>query len=354
MFSLTSLAKRYQSQFEQQYAQQLSPLHRRALDKIIQCHTPQAGAILYHCEHCQYSATFYPSCGHRHCPNCQHTANMDWLNHQQQKLLPVDYFLITFTVPYQLRQFIFTHQKWAYQTLFEASTATLKSFFKHDQQLGQQCGFTSVLHTHSRKLLFHPHIHVITPNCSVNKQHSCCLKKKGKYLFNAINLAKVFRGEFCKRLYAKGYHLPSATPVKWRVDCEKVGRGEYAFTYLARYLYRGVISEKNIVAVKDDKVTFKYKDSETKCDKMITEPVCEFLWRVLQHVLPKGFRRARNYGFLHGNAWRLLKRLQYMLKVVGLPINDVIKKQVNCPRCAHEMTLYAMRLGNKVVFGPTM
>jgi hypothetical protein len=68
MFSLASLAKRYKSQFEQQYAQQLSPLHRRALDKIIQCHTPQAGAILYHCEHCQYSATFYPSCGHRHCP----------------------------------------------------------------------------------------------------------------------------------------------------------------------------------------------------------------------------------------------------------------------------------------------
>jgi hypothetical protein len=354
MCSLAVLAKHYRSEFEQKYAQLLMPQYLRALDKIIQCHTPQAGAILYHCDHCHHSTTFYPSCGHRHCPSCQHSANMDWLNQQQQKLLPVDYYLLTFTVPHQLRGFIFTHQKWAYQALFEASTATLKSFFKNEHQLGEQCGFTAVLHTHSRKLVFHPHIHVIVPNCSVNKQRSCCLQKKGKYLFNAINLATVFRGEFCKRLYAKGYHLPAATPQKWRADCEQVGKGQYALTYLARYLYRGVISEQNIVSVKNDNVTFKYKDSETKRYKTITEPACEFLWRVLQHVLPKGFRRARNYGFLHGNAWRVLRQLQYWLKVVLLPINEVEKKQVCCPLCEHAMTLYSMRFGTKIVFGPTI
>ncbi len=79
--------------------------------------------------------------------------------------------------------------------------------------------------THSRKLEFHPHIHVIVPNCSVNKQRNCRLQKKGKYLFNAFNLAKVFRAEFCKRLYGDGYYLPPETPSKWRVDCEQVGKG---------------------------------------------------------------------------------------------------------------------------------
>ncbi len=179
MLTLATLARHYRAQFEHKYARQLTPCHIRALDKIIQCHTPQAGAILYHCDHCHQSTTFYPSCGHRHCPSCQHPANMDWLNLQQQKLLPVDYYLITFTVPYQLRRFIYHHQKWAYQTLFEASTTTLKSFFKHDHQHGELCGFTSVLHTHSRKLEFHPHIHVIVPNCSVNKHRNCRLQKKG-------------------------------------------------------------------------------------------------------------------------------------------------------------------------------
>jgi len=195
MISLAAIAKRYQTDFERSYSSRLRAVHYRALDQIIRCHTPQAGALLYHCEPCRLDQTYYPACGHRHCPACQHQANSHWLSQQQQKLLPVDYYLITFTLPAQLRHFVWTHQTWAYQALFQAARETLLSFFKRDKQLGENPGFTGVLPTHSRKLKYHPHVHFVVPNGSLSKSKMQWQKKSGKYLFNADNLATVFRGK---------------------------------------------------------------------------------------------------------------------------------------------------------------
>lgn len=128
-----------------------------------------------------------------------------------------------------------------------------------------------------------------------------------------------------------------------------VGKGDSALTYLARYLYRGVINEHNILSLKNDQVTFQYKDSTTQQFKTIKEHAADFLWRVLQHVLPKGFRRARDYGFLHGNAKAKLKRLQLMLKVRLAPLIKQKPKKVCCPKCHAEMELYLMRIGQRLV-----
>jgi len=98
MISLASIAKQYRTDFEREYGNRINAVHTRALEQIIRCHTPQAGALLYHCDGCRLDVTLYPSCGHRHCPACQHQANSDWLARQRQKLLPVDYYLITFTL----------------------------------------------------------------------------------------------------------------------------------------------------------------------------------------------------------------------------------------------------------------
>lgn len=99
-----------------------------------------------------------------------------------------------------------------------------------------------------------------------------------------------------------GFYVPSKTPRRWIVNCQKVGKGEPALVYLARYLYRGVISEKNILSVKHGRVIFRYIDSDTKQWKIRNESIADFLWLVLQHVLPKGFRRTRDYSFLRSNA----------------------------------------------------
>jgi hypothetical protein len=88
-----------------------------------------------------------------------------------------------------------------------------------------------------------------------------------------------------------GYRLPPNTPKKWNADCEHVGKDDKALTYLVRYLYRGVISEYNIPSWYNGMVTFKYKNSNTKHYQALTESAVEFLWRVIQHVLSKGFRR---------------------------------------------------------------
>ena len=150
-----------------------------------------------------------------------------------------------------------------------------------------------------------------------------------------------------------GYYLPSGTPKIWIADCERVGRGDTALTYLARYLYRGVISEKNILSCKNGQVTFRYKDSKTKTFKTIKESATKFLWRIMQHVLPKGFRRARNFGFLHGNAIKTLKRLQLILKVAPPPPPTKLKNLVCCPHCKAEMDLYLMRIGQHLILGKT-
>ncbi len=354
MIELAQIARHYQEPFTQQYAKQMKGVHHQALKQIMACHTPQAGAMLFHCDECQADSTLYPSCGHRHCPACQHNSNSDWLSLQQQKLLPADYYLVTFTLPYHCRHFIWTHQKWAYQAMFCAAKQTLDDFFKHDKHLGESNGMIAVLHTHSRRLEFHPHIHLVVPAGGLNKAKTQWIKKSGKYLFRADNLAKVFRGKFIALMAESGYTLPPKTPISWIADCHHVGKGNSALIYLARYLYRGVVNENNILSIKGDQVTFQYQESKTKQFKTITEHATAFLWRVLQHVLPRGFRRARNYGFLHGNAKRTLTWLQLMLKVVIPPIEVAPKKGVCCPNCEAKMTLYLMRIGQRIIMGKTI
>ncbi|MFT6928170.1 MAG: hypothetical protein ACJAZP_003820 [Psychromonas sp.] len=130
MINLAFIAKQYQQQLLNKYEHKVRDTHRHALNKIINCHTSQSGAMLFHCDNCHLATTLFPSCGHRHCPACQHTTNNDWLNYQRQKLLPVDYYLVIFTLPAELRTFVWHHQKWAYQALFIAPKETLNAFFK--------------------------------------------------------------------------------------------------------------------------------------------------------------------------------------------------------------------------------
>jgi hypothetical protein len=347
MINLATIGKQCQQQLLNKYGYMLQDTHRHALNKIIACHTSQSGAMLFNCNNCHLATTLFPACGHRHCPACQHAADNDWLDCQRQKLLPVDYYLIGFTLPAQLRAFVWHHQKWAYQALFIAAKETLDAF-KRDINMGEHAGYIGVLHTHSRKLEFHPHVHFVVPAGSLNKSKTLWLSKAGKYLFVADNLAKVFRGKFIELMVKVVYYLPANTPASWNADCKYVGRGDGALTYLARYLYRSVISAQNILRLNNGQVTFRYKESKSKQFITITEPAVDFLWRVLQHVLPKGFRRARNYVFLHGNAKATLQRLQLILKVRLQIVSVKQKKGVCCPRCQGEMQLYLMRIGTRL------
>nr|WP_284500706.1 transposase [Microbulbifer sp. GX H0434] len=183
---------------------------------------------------------------------------------------------------------------------------------------------------------YHPHCHIVVPGGAVGRRRRQWKTVRGQYLFNGQALAKVFRARFLQALRKQGFE-PPATPASWVVQCQSAGRGQPALEYLSKYLYRGVISEKQILSDRDGEVTFRYIESKTGQSKTRSLPGADFLWRVLQHVLPKGFRRVRDYGFLHGNAKRLLRLVQMALRVVIDTLKLRERPVLRCPRCRSPM-----------------
>jgi hypothetical protein len=247
--------------------------------------------------------------------------------------------MVTFTLPYELRSLAWHNQAAVYNILFDCATSTLKDFGLNPANLGADIGMTAVLHTHSRRLDYHPHCHVIVPGGGIDKRRRQWKKVKGKYLFNEFALAKVFRARCLEAFNKAGLTIPMGVPKEWVVDCAHVGRGKPALKYLSRYLYRGVISENSIVSMQDGLVTFKYEDSKTGKTQHRTLKGEDFCWLVLQHVLPKGFRRIRDYGFLHGNAKKMLKLVQLVLRVIVGIITPRPRPVLKCPHCQAPLTI---------------
>jgi hypothetical protein len=341
IMKLASIIHHSYEAFMAKYADRLLPTHLKTLDAIMQCRTPQAGKIQLHCTECDEVMCQPRSCGHRSCPQCQNHEASQWLDRQQTKLLPVEYFMLTFTLPFELRQLAWHHQTAIYNMLFACVSSTLKDFGLNPIHLGANIGMTAILHTHTRRLDYHPHVHVVVPGGGVDKLRRQWKKKKGKYLFNEFALAKVFRARFLAALNEAGLATPRNLPEKWVVDCAHVGKGQPALKYLSRYLYRGVISEDNIVSNQDGQVTFKYIEGRTGETQYRTLKGEDFLWLVLQHILPKGFRRVRDYGFLHGNAKKLLSLVQLVLKVVIEGATPRPRPVFTCPKCQSPMVVVA-------------
>ena len=151
------------------------------------------------------------------------------------------------------------------------------------------------------------------PAAAIDKKKKLWRTKGTSYLFSHKALAKVFRGKMQDGITTEGLLLPESYPEKWIVDCRSVGTGGKALLYLGRHLYRGVLQEKDIVACENGQATFRYRDGKTKKTAFRTVPGATFLWLLLQHVLPKRFRRARNFGFLHPASKRLIGLIQHLL-----------------------------------------
>jgi len=336
---LKSIIAQYKDKLQSKYAAKLLPSHFMTLNAISNCRTPEAGELYVHCPECNHAERKPLSCGNRSCPICQNHETSQWIDRQANKLLPVLYYMVTFTLPFELRSLTWHHQRGIYSIFFTCVASTLKDFGLNPGKLGAQIGMTLVLHTHNRRLDFHPHIHVVVPGGGIIKKRRQWKKKKGKYLFNHNAMAKVFRARFLAALNESKLSIPQNIPAKWVVDCLRVGQGITALKYLSRYLYRGVISEKNIISNKNGKVTFKYIESKTKTIKYRTLDGEDFLYLIMQHVLPKGFRRARDYGFLHGNAKKLLFLVQLVLHVSIKLIKHRPRPVFKCPRCKSPMKI---------------
>ncbi len=345
---LTTLIKTYREAFEAKYADHLLPGHRRALDAITRCRTPAAGEVLARCTDCGQIEWHPCSCGHRSCPRCQNHEVSQWLERQREKLLPVNYFLVTFTLPAELRSLAWRNQRQVYAALFRAASQTLKAFGLNPKHLGANIGMTAILHTHSRRLTYHPHLHVVVPGGGVDVKQGVWKRTRYRYLFNEFALAKVFRGKLLHEIDRSGLRSTTPVPKEWVVDCRHAGRGESALEYLSRYLYRGVISTSNIIADHKAQVTFRYTDGETGEICTETLPGEDFLWRVIQHVLPRAFHRVRDYGFLHHNARKTLQLIQLILQVVLKPIMLKERPSFCCSACGGAMKIIAIYPASRI------
>ena len=319
MIRLASVIETFEADFLAQYRERLTSDHYRALAAMKQCRSQASPMMQVKCTRCEHQKLVPHSCGHRHCPHCQHHESQQWLERQIRKQVPAEYFLLTFTLPAEFRALSWAHQSVLYELLMRCSWETVRTFSQNDKQLQGTPGAIAVLHTNTRQLEYHPHVHLVMPAAALDgKRRQWRTKRPGKakagYLFNQKALAKVFRAKMLVAIQAAGLTLPGRYPETWVVDCKSVGSGEPALIYLGRYLYRGVIAEKDIVACDNAQVSFRYRNAKTGKMERRTVSGAHFLWLVLQHVLPKGFPRARNFGFLHPNCRRLIALLHLLLK----------------------------------------
>jgi len=338
MRRLASLIEQFRQPFLDKYAHRLLPSHLKALDAITAC-KHRCGYFTCECESCHHTQQYALSCGHRSCPQCQNATATDWLQRQEQKLMPCNYFMVTLTLPEQLRELAFKHQHRLYELLFDSAIASLKELGLDSRHLGGTLGMTAVLHTHTRQLDFHPHLHVIIPGAALISNNRAVKQRTDKYLIRGDVIAKLFRGKLLYALHEECFDLPENIPSRWVVNVKHIGRGLPALQYLSRYLYRGVISQHNIVRVDNETVTFRYKDSTTHCDQLKTLRGEDFIWKLLIHVLPRRFRRVRDYGFLHHNARKKLTFMQYLLGVKTPPLHQKKKPVLRCQLCQHESTI---------------
>jgi len=295
--------------------------HWRTLRALLACRTPALGGHRYRCQECGQTHFVPHSCRNRHCPLCQGQAAHQWLEQQQEALLPVPYFHVVFTLPHVLNPLIRQNQRALYTLLFQAASQTLLRFGQ--SRLGAQLGVTAVLHTWSQTLLDHYHLHCIVTGGGLSRDHSRWVSAPAHYLFPVRALAKVYRGKFLfglEKLYARGqlqFHgqlaglappnpfarlLRQAARPKWGVYAKPPFAGPLqVLTYLSRYTHRVAISPSRLLALDplQRTVTFAWRDyAQSRKPKTMTLPAREFLRRFCLHLLPERFVKMRHYGFL--------------------------------------------------------
>jgi len=216
MILLSSIIQTFEAEFLANYQSTLLPGQRKALTALKQCRTTQSPVMLAQCDGCDKQIFIPHSCGHRNCPHCQHHESQQWLERQLNKQVPAEYFLLTFTLPAELRPLAWQHQRLLYDLMIRCSWETLKTFAQNDPQLQGKAGAISVLHTHSRRLDYHPHVHVVMPAATIDtdkrRWRTKTSNNKKAYLFNHKALAKVFRAKLLDAITQEGLELPARYP----------------------------------------------------------------------------------------------------------------------------------------------
>ncbi len=289
------------------FGDRLLPSHRRALQDIAFCRTAALGGQEYLCPRCGHEHSVYHSCRNRHCPKCQAHEAETWLEKQRRLLLPCSYGLATCTLPSELREIARSNQRLVYSILLRSAARALLEVASDRHFVGGLTGVMAVLHTWTRALIHHPHVHMLFPIGGLGEDSTSWVKPRHRrYILPGYALAKVFRENLERAFRDAGLYdlVPPRVWAgkRWVAHVKRVGDGEMALLYLSRYVFRVAITNQRILAYDGAKVTFKAKDRLGNVAP-VTLGVDELIRRFLQHVLPKGFVKVRYFG-LWGSASR--------------------------------------------------
>lgn len=326
----------------------LSPPQRRALWAMQACRTPVLGGHVHVCADCGQRHFAYHSCNHKACPQCGRDATRAWVAREQAKLIGAPYFMVTFTLPSELRGLFFgSDAKAAYDAFFAAASQALSDKLASPKWLGAKVnGFTAVLHTWNQRMQFHPHFHAIVPGGGLDARGHFVRVKSAQFLLPVPVLARAFRHHFRQQMSTRGWQCdPTVWRVDWGVHVQPFGSGENAIKYLGAYVARSVIADSRISAITDTHVTFRYKDREHgNATRTLTLEGVEFCRRYLRHVLPRRLRSIRYFGFCHPAARKTRLKITALSGKpidLGAPppsaIDTTAKRTFTCPCCRQAM-----------------
>jgi len=322
---------------------------------LVQCRTAELGGHVDKCDLCGYLRVSYNSCRDRHCPKCQGIKRAEWLHERLERLLPIPYFHVVFTLPAELKPLFQCNMRLAVNLLFKTASTTLKQTARDSKHLGADIGFTAILHTWGQNLQFHPHLHCVVTGGGLSLDGTEWVPGRKQYFLPVKVLGKLFRGKFlhalskCRekeQLVLAGDAKPLAESHQWKNLITELytkdwvvyakppfGGPESVFRYLGRYTHRVAISNNRLQSFEDGKVTFKVRDyTDASRRKPLTIDSVEFIRRFLLHVLPKQLVRIRHYGILAGrNVNGKLRDAKKLLEPHPNPSSDKHAKLKSLP-----------------------
>ena len=317
MLELAEIVRDAGPRFRATHAERLLPSHQRALNDIAQCRTAALGGSVYECDTCGTRDFAYHSCRNRHCPKCQDDRAQRWLTGVRARMLPCDHYLLTFTLPSQLRALAGAHQRLVYAALLREAAAAVQTLATDRDWVGGQVGMLAVLHTWTRTLEYHPHVHLLVTAGGLTVDGTAWIRPAhSRFLMPGYVLAELFRAKMRDALTQAGLAASIAPAVwhrRWTVHVQQIGRGDHALHYLARYVFHVALTNARLKRFAHEQVTFTYTHARSQETRRLTLPVDTFLDRFLQHVLPRGLTKIRYFGLLSPSAKAKRERARELL-----------------------------------------
>lgn len=335
MLEVADIIRRQGAALRAHLGDRLLPSQARALRDLVACRTAACGGQRTQCTACGREVYRYHSCRNRHCPKCGGDQTARWLERHRARLLPCPHYLVTVTLPAGLRSLAFRHQRILYGALMRRAAAALQALAADPRFVGVRLGCVAVLHTWTRALRYHPHVHLIVTagGLSADRTQWIALKNPA-FLVPVKALSVLVRAKMCaavKRAGLLGEVAPTVWTTPWVVHAKPAGDGARALAYLARYLFRVAISNSRIEQIDDGQVTFRYRDNHTQVIRRATLFGVEFLRRFVQHVLPRRCAKVRYYGLWSPARRSDLERARQLLHPSLAPSPTVVSPATPTP-----------------------